>query len=71
MYNDSIWPKIIIILEIPQEMGGGSPYGQISTNRTSKYQVTGIVVNGVTDQFKHGAVTRPKNMHVSFIMRVW
>ena len=40
-------------------------------NRTSDKTVTGITVGTVTSSYKRGAETRPKNMRVIFIIRVW
>ena len=32
---------------------------------------TGVSVTGVTSSYRHGSETRPKNMNVIYIMRVW
>merc|ERR1719391_83446 len=40
-------------------------------NRTSDSSKTGITVNGVSSGYRSGSETRPKNMNVIYIMRVW
>merc|ERR1712126_59765 len=32
---------------------------------------TGITVNGVASSYRHGAETRPKNMNVIYIIKIW
>ena len=41
------------------------------TSTTSKSKSTGITVQGVSPGFRFGSETRPKNMNVIYIMRVW
>ena len=41
------------------------------TRRTSDSEVTGITVDGVSSSYRSGSETRPKNMNVIYIMRVW
>lgn len=41
------------------------------TSSTSKSKSTGITVQGVSPGFRFGSETRPKNMNVIYIMRVW
>merc|ERR1712107_295905 len=50
--------------------GGGSdrPTGRDRITETGK---TGITVTGVTSSYRHGSETRPKNMNVIYIIRVW
>ena len=33
--------------------------------------ITGITVQGISSSYRHGSETRPKNMNVIYIMRVW
>merc|ERR1719391_1437396 len=40
-------------------------------DRTSDSSKTGITVNGVSSGYRSGSETRPKNMNVIYIMRVW
>jgi len=42
-----------------------------SHDATSEPNVTGMTVDGVTSGYKSGTETRPKNMNVIYIMRVW
>ena len=52
----------------------GSTYGHhddVSFNFEVVSNTTGIMVEGVTNDSNYGSETRPKNMHVTFIMRVW
>jgi len=42
-----------------------------SHDATSESNVSGMTVDGVTSDYKSGTETRPKNMNVIYIMRVW
>jgi len=42
-----------------------------SHTRTSEKSTSGITVQGVSSGYRYGAETRPKNMNVIYIMRVW
>jgi len=39
--------------------------------RQSSSHSTGISVNGITESGVKGDETRPKNMHVTYIMKIW
>ena len=39
--------------------------------RTSDSSFTGITVDGVSSGYRFGSETRPKNMHVIYIIKVW
>ena len=39
--------------------------------RTTSSRTTGITVQGVSSGYRSGSETRPKNMNVIYIMRVW
>merc|ERR1711971_894123 len=43
----------------------------LSHTRTSEKSTSGITVQGVSSGFRSGTETRPKNMNVIYIMRVW
>jgi len=43
----------------------------LSHIRTSEKSTTGITVQGVSSGYRSGTETRPKNMNVIYIMRVW
>ena len=45
--------------------------GHKSTGISVDSQSTGVSVTGVTSSYRHGSETRPKNMNVIYIMRVW
>jgi len=42
-----------------------------SHDATSESNVSGMTVDGVTSDYKSGTETRPKNMNVIYIMRMW
>jgi len=58
---------------------GGGGYGpedgkgtfDYDHDRTSDSSHTGITVDGVSSGYRFGSETRPKNMNVIYIMRVW
>ena len=52
-------------------LGSGSYTGRNYDQRASQSSSTGVEVTGITNDYRHGSETRPRNMHVSFIMRVW
>merc|ERR1719234_181450 len=43
----------------------------LSHTRTSEKSTSGITVQGVSSGYRSGTETRPKNMNVIYIMRVW
>merc|ERR1711971_300404 len=43
----------------------------LSHTRTSEKSTSGVTVQGVSSGFRSGTETRPKNMNVIYIMRVW
>ena len=45
--------------------------GPTSHTKTTKRSFTGINVDFVKDSFRKGEETRPRNMHVTFIMRIF
>ena len=49
----------------------GSAYGNKLYDKTTASSTTGISVTGVSAGYRSGAETRPKNMNVIFIMRVY
>ena len=40
-------------------------------DRTSSSSVTGLKVEGIADAYRKGDETRPRNMHVAYIMRIF
>ena len=42
-----------------------------SHNSESKLSSTGMTVDGVSSGYRFGSETRPKNMNVIYIMKVW
>jgi len=42
-----------------------------SHNSESESSPTGLTVDGITSEYRFGSETRPKNMNVVYIMRVW
>ena len=54
-----------------QNFGSSGVFRSNNLIRNSESSVTGIEVSGVTNNYRHGSENRPRNMHVSFIMRVW
>ncbi len=53
---------------------GEDPWDQawdIPHSSTSGRSSTGITVAGVSASYRHGQETRPKNMNVIWIMKIW
>ena len=46
------------------------PFGREHSFDTSS-QATGITVTGVSSSYRYGNETRPRNMNVIYIIRVW
>jgi len=42
-----------------------------SHTRTTVSKATGVTVQGISSGYRHGTETRPKNMNVIYIMKVW
>ena len=40
-------------------------------SRTTKKSVTGLMVQGITDSYRKGDENRPRNMHITYIMRIF
>ena len=40
-------------------------------DKTTSSQTTGVTVTGVSSSYRHGDETRPKNMNVIYIIRVY
>jgi len=51
--------------------GDGEGIFGLSHTRTSEKSTSGITVEGVSSGYRSGSETRPKNMNVIYIMRVW
>ena len=51
--------------------GHGTKFISMTRTVTSENKRTGISVTGVSDDVRHGDETRPKNMNVVYIIRVW
>ena len=46
-------------------------YGLFTKNKDASSSTTGVTVNGVSSSYRHGDETRPKNMNVIYIIRVY
>ena len=52
--------------------GDGYLYHSPGTlNKTTSSHTTGLTVTGVSSSYRHGDETRPKNMNVVYIIRVF
>merc|ERR1712181_181053 len=51
--------------------GDGEGIFGLSHTRTSEKSTSGITVEGVSSGYRSGSETRPKNMNVIYILRVW
>ena len=43
----------------------------VRETKTTDPETTGVTVEGITSSYRKGEETRPKNMHVSYIIRIW
>ena len=52
-------------------IGGQAKWFPPTHEKTTQSQMTGVKVESVSSSYKKGEETRPKNMHVSYIMRIF
>ena len=52
-------------------IGGNAKWFPPTHEKTTQSQMTGVKVESVSSSYNRGEETRPKNMHVSYIMRIF